>query len=146
MAAITRRGNLAKIPAGTTLADADDLDGTTDNTQILDVTGSLRVIYWQINNGTAGTAGVDVIEVSTDGGTTWSVDNTLLAIASNDLTGTHLAGVLNAAGVEPPNGALFKGGPYEGPTKVRVGRKTTTTNGTTWITGAPTVIAYAIGT
>lgn len=146
MAAISRRSLVCKIPAGTVLATADDLDGTTDNTQLLDVTGVMRVLIWQQNNGTDGTAGIDVIEISHDGGTTWAADDTVLAIASNDHTGTVLAaGALNAAGVEPATGALFKSGPYEGPTKMRCARKTTTTTGTTWITGAPTVTAYPIG-
>jgi len=147
MTAIVRRGLLAKIPAAFVLATADDLDGTTDNTQACDVSGTLRVLYVQINNGTDGTAGIDCIETSTDGGTTWAADATVLALASNDATGTIVvAGVLNAAGVEPTGAAVFKGGPYEGPTLVRCGRKTTTTGGTTWVTGAPTVWAVRIGT
>ena len=145
MAAIVRRSLIAKIPAGTVLATADDLDGTTDNTQLLDCTGVLRVIIAQHNNGTLGTAGIDVIEISKDGGTTWALDDTLLAIASDDHTGTVVT-ALNAAGVEPVNVALFKSGPHEGPTKMRCGRKTTDTGGTTWVTGSPTVTAYPIGT
>jgi hypothetical protein len=145
MAAIARRGLLCKIPASTVLATADDLDGTTDNTQVLDATGLLRVLYVQHNSGTAGTAGIDVIEVSKDGGTTWAADATLLALASDDNTGTSLVGIMNAAGVEPVNVAIFKGGPYEGPTKIRCGRKTTDTSGTTWITGAPAVFAISVG-
>jgi hypothetical protein len=146
MATIERRSLRDKIPASTTLATADDLDGTTDNSQMLDVTGSSRVIYVQVANGTLGTAGIDVIEVSKDDGKTWAADDTLLALASNDLTGTIVAnGALNAAGVEPTGAAIFKGGPYEGDTVVRCGRKTTDTGGTTWVTGAPTVLAIRIG-
>jgi hypothetical protein len=145
MAVVPRRGLLAKIPASSVLATADDLDGTLDGTQYVDVTGTLRVLYVQHNNGTAGTAGIDVIEVSKDGGTTWGVDRTLLALASDDVTGTSLEGILNAAGVEPTNVAIFKGGPYEGPTKVRCSRKTTDTAGTTWVTGAPTVFLIKVG-
>lgn len=147
MAAISRRSIRCQIPAAVTLATADDLDGTTDGTQYLEVGGLERVLIHQINNGTDGTAGIDVVEISKDGGITWSADDTLLAIASNDLTGTVVANAaLNAAGVEPTVAtAIWKSGPHEGPTKMRIGRKTTTTGGTTWITGAPTVLAYKIG-
>ena len=146
MTAIARRSIRCQIPAAVTLATADDLDGTTDNTQAYEVGGLERCLILQVNDGTLGTAGIDVIEISKDGGTTWSADDTLLAIASNDLTGTiEASGALNAAGVEPTLYALFKSGPHEGPTKMRCGRKTTTTGGTTWVTGAPTVLLVKIG-
>lgn len=129
-----------------TLATADDLDGTTDNTQAADVTGASRVIIFQVNDGTAGTAGVDVIEYSFDGGSNWSAATDVLAMDSNDVTGTVLAsGALNAAGVEPAAGALFKCGPFNGKVAIRCGRKTTDTGGTTWVTGSPTVKIVAIG-
>lgn len=145
MAAIARRSHMAPIPASVELATADDLDGTTDNTQAFDFTGASRVLILQVNNGTLGTAGIDVLEISKDGGENWSAADKVLALASNDATGTELNGVLNAAGVEPADTAVFKCGPYEGPTALRIGRKTTDTSGTTWVTGSPTVLAIAIG-
>lgn len=143
-----------RTPLGelTTLATADDLDGTTDNTQTLDVTGAAGAIILQIANGTAGTAGIDVIEFSRDGGDTWAA-----ATAAN-LDGGHAGlqtedgsaaatsnAALNAAGVEPTGAAVFSLGPVAGPCLLRCGRKTTDTNGTTWVTGAPTVAAIRIG-
>lgn len=148
MTAIARRSLRSPIGRAFTLATADDLDGTTDNTQAVDVTGCSRVLIFQDNTGTAGTAGIDVVEVSHDGGSTWAADDTVLAIDSNDFTGTILAaGALNAAGVEPTTVAasLFKAGPWAGPTALRIGRKTTTTTGTTWVTGSPAVKCVLIG-
>jgi hypothetical protein len=124
MAAIARRSNMAPVSKTVTLATADDLDGTVDNTQAFDITGAQRVIVVQVANGTAGKG---------------------LAVASDDSTGTEIDGVLNAAGVEPTGAAVFKFGPYEGPVAIRCGRKTTTTTGTTWVTGAPTVLMFTVG-
>ena len=146
MAAIARRSMRSLISREFTLATADDLDGLTDNTQAAIVTGAARVIIFQKDAGTAGTAGIDVIEISHDGGTTWAADDTLLAIDANDVTGTVVASAaLNAAGVEPLDGAAWKSGPYSGPAAIRVGRKTTDTGGTTWVTGSPSVTCVAIG-
>jgi hypothetical protein len=145
MAAIARRSHMAPVSQNVTLATADDLDGTTDNTQAFNVTGAQRVMVVQLNTGTAGTAGIDVIEVSHDGGKQWAAADKVLALASDDATGTELNGILNAAGVEPTGAAVFKLGPYEGPTAVRCGRKTTDTAGTTWVTGAPAVIMFTVG-
>lgn len=141
-----RRSIRAAVSKTVTLATADDLDGTTNNTQAYNVTGVDRLIIVQVNNGTNGTAGIDVVEYSKDGGVTWSAATDVLAVASDDSTGTAIAnGALNAAGVEPTGAAVFKCGPFEGPTAVRIGRKTTDTTGTTWVTGAPTVLAFAVG-
>lgn len=146
MTAIARRSMAALVSRKFVLATADDLDGTTDNTQAFNVTGCLGVIIEQKNDGTNGTAGIDVLEVSHDGGSNWAADDTVLAIDSNAVSGTILAsGALNAAGVEPTLSALFKAGPWQGVTAIRIGRKTTDTGGTTWVTGAPSVNAYAIG-
>jgi len=146
MTAITRRGRLLPVSRIATLATADDVDGTTDNTQAFAVPGGSRVILVQHNNGTLGTAGIDIVEISHDGGTTWAAATDVLAIDSNDSTGTVLAaGALNAAGVEPVNMAVFKCGPYSGPVSIRIARKTTTTTGTTWVTGAPAVTAFFVG-
>lgn len=151
MATITRRGILAKIPAKTVLASADAITGTVDGTQYLDCTGLLRVLIVQDNVGTAGTAGIDVIEVSTDGGTTWTTDAlsanpTLMTLASDEQTGTILASsALNAAGVEPTTAAVFKMGPFEGPVKIRCARGGSGAGGTAWVTGAPAVYAISIG-
>ena len=146
MTAIHRRSLVSPISRIAVLATADDLDGTTDNTQAFDVTGVKRLIIVQENSGTAGTAGIDIVEYSKDGGHTWAAAADVLAVDSNDATGTILAaGALNAAGVEPAAGAVFKAGPFEGPTAVRIGRKTTDTTGTTWVTGSPKVYCFAVG-
>ena len=158
MTAITRRGQICPISNQVTLATADDLDGTTDNTQAYNITGAERVIVTQANNGTNGTAGIDCIEVSHDDGQTWKPDATTgLLCTANDQTGTLIVdGVLNVAGTEPTASGMFKFGPYEGPTWIRCGRKTSTitsmttydhtlTGGTTWISGAPSVYAVAVG-
>jgi hypothetical protein len=147
MPAIVRRSHAFKIPASTTLATADDLNGTNDGTQYFNVSGMARVLYIQHNNGTAGTVGIDVITISRDGGINWVADDTLLALASDDVTGTLVAsGILNAAGVEPVNMAVFKGGPYRGPTLVRCARAAgDDANSVLWTTGAPSVIAISIG-
>lgn len=141
--AVAPRGSIRSRIEVTTLAAADDLDGAAVT---LDVSGSDRVIYEQIANGTAGTAGIDIIEVSNDGGVTWRVDETLLAVADDDLTGTVVSGAaLNAAGVEPTGAATFKGGPYPGKTLVRCGRGGSGEAGTAWVTGAPQVRAIVVG-
>lgn len=146
MAAIARRSMRSLVSRYFTLAAADDLDGTTDNTQAADISGASRVLIFQVNDGTAGTAGIDVIEYSFDGGSNWSAATDVLAADSNDVSGTVLAsGALNAAGVEPPASALFKCGPFNGKVAIRCARKTTETGGTTWVTGAPTVKIVAIG-
>lgn len=136
----------------TTLATADDLDGTTDDTQVLDLTGAAGAIIVQLNSGTAGTAGIDVIEFSRDGG-----ENYKAATAANiggghdglmaeDGTAAAAANAaLNAAGVEPSGASVFSLGPIDGPVQIRCGRKTTDTSGTTWVTGAPAVVALRIG-
>lgn len=127
------------------LATADDLDGTSDNTQAFDISGASRVIIRQINDGTDGTAGIDVIQYSFDGGSNWSAATDVLAMDSNDVSGTVLAGgALNAAGVEPTLSAAFKCGPFNGKVAIRCSRKTNE-GGTTWVSGAPTVKINAIG-
>ena len=89
---------------------------------------------------------IDVIEVSHDNGKQWNADDTLLALASDESTGTVVAsGALNAAGVEPTGAAIFKSGPHNGPTLMRCARLTGTGGGTTWVTGAPQVIAIKVG-
>lgn len=147
MAAIARKSHAFKIPAAFTLATADDVNGLNDGTQYLDVSGKARVLYIQHNNGTAGTVGIDVIKISRDGGVNWVEDVTLLALASNDLTGTIVAsGILNAAGVEPVNMAVFKGGPYHGQVLVRCARAVgDDADSVLWTTGAPSVIAITVG-
>ena len=147
MTAIARRSMRALVSRVAELATADDLDGTVDNTQAFDITGAAGAIIWQIDDGTAGTAGIDVIEKSVDGGVNWAAVTDLLAIDSNAVSGTVVAsGALNAAGVEPADKvALFKLPPQAGPCAIRCGRKTTTTSGTTWVSGSPSVEMVAIG-
>lgn len=146
MAAISRRSLVCAIGIPVELAAADDLNGVVDNTDAFDITGALRVIVIQENDGTAGTAGIDAVEISHDGGYTWAADQTVLPVAQNDVTGTiQASGVLNAAGVEPTLYAAFKCGPYEGPTAIRIARGGSGASGTAWVTGAPSVIAIPIG-
>lgn len=146
MAAIRRRHMGSLVSRKFTLATADDLNGTTDGTQELDVSGAARVIIVQDNTGTAGTLGVDVVEISHDGGTNWEAATDVLAIDSDDTTGTVLAnGALNSAGTEPTTAAVFKAGPYTGPTLLRIGRGSSGAAGTAWTTGAPAVYAFLVG-
>jgi len=146
MATRTIRTVSAPLSIAATLATADDLDGTEDNTQAFDITGSLGGLIIQHNNGTLGTAGIDVVAYSHDGGVTWAVATDLILISGNYFTGTvAVNGALNAAGVEPVNVAIWTFTAPEGPTAIRCGRKTTTTNGTTWVTGSPTVQVVLIG-
>jgi hypothetical protein len=129
------------------LASADDLNGTSDNTQAYDITGADRVVVYVHNNGTAGTAGIDVVEYSHDGGKTWASADDVLALTSHDAEGTFLvSGVLNAAGVEPTGIAFFKAGPFNGPTAIRVTRNVSINAASAaWVTGAPSVGAVVIG-
>lgn len=147
MAAIARRSARAAISKTATLATADDLNGTSDNTQAFVVTGGDRLVIAQINSGSAGTAGIDVVEYSKDGGLNWAAADDLLALASDDATGTVVAdGALNAAGVEPTGAAIWKAGPFEGPTAVRVTRNASeNANSAAWVTGAPAVICALVG-
>lgn len=149
MVAVARRSLVAPIGIPVTMATADDLDGVADDTETFDITGALRVLVWQIDDGTAGTLGIDVVEISKDGGSQWNVDAaTVLPVAQNDISGTlKTDGALNAAGVEPATieVGLFKCGPYEGPTLIRIARDTSLDNGTDWSTGSPTVLLIPIG-
>lgn len=146
MAAIARRSAMSPVSTRVELAAADDLNGVQDNTKSFDVTGAQRIIVIQENDGTAGTAGIDVLAISKDGGKTWAAANRVLALSSDDATGTELDGILNAAGVEPTHYAAFKCGPYEGPTAIRVFRYVTDLAGSAaWVTGAPSVDMFTIG-
>ena len=143
-----------RTPLGelTTLATADDVDGTVDNSQVLDLTGAAGCIVIQLNTGTAGTAGIDVIEFSRDGGDNYSaataanIGNGHAGLLLEDGSAAAAANAaLQAAGVEPTGAAVFSLGPVDGPFQIRCGRKTTTTSGTTWVNGAPAVVAIRIG-
>lgn len=145
--AFTRKGsNRTPITSQVTLATADDLNGTVDNTQAFDVSGYDRVLIVQDNTGTNGTAGIDVVEYSKDGGVTWAAASDVLALASDDAEGTFLVGgALNAAGTEPSRYAVFKAGPFSGKTAIRIARGGSGASGTPWVTGAPAVNLIAIG-
>jgi hypothetical protein len=158
MTAISRRSLICPIGIPVTLATADDLDGVQDLTMSFDITGAQRVLIWQINNGTNGTAGIDCVEISHDNGTQWDADGTgalpatgLLCSADDDAGTVLVAGALNAAGAEPTTVAvgMFKFGPFEGPTLIRIGRDTSNRGaggvGVDWITGSPTVLMIPIG-
>ena len=147
MPAISRRSIRAAISKTAVLAAADDLNGTSDNTQAFDVTSGDRLIIAQINNGANGALGIDVVEYSEDGGKTWAAATDLLAFGSDDATGTVVAGgILNVAGTEPTGAAFWKAGPFEGPTAVRVTRNVTyNAASVAWTTGAPQVICVLVG-
>lgn len=135
-----------------TLATADNLDGDIDNTATwLDLTGAAGAIIMQLNSGTAGTVGVDVIQFSRDEGENWAAATAALiggghaGLLLEDGTAAAAAlAALNAAGVEPSGAAVFSLGPIDGPVKIRCARITATA-GTTWVTGAPAVVALRIG-
>ena len=147
MTAISRRSQRSAISRLFTLATADDLDGTQDNTQAVVATGAARAIILS-TIGTNGTAGIDVLEESFDGGSTWRACDTVMLIDANDYSGSILTGAaFEAAGIEPvlASTSTWKAGPWHGPVALRIGRKTTDTLGTTWITGAPFVQCFLIG-
>lgn len=121
------------------LAAADDLD-RGDYAKGYDITGALRAIITVTNDGTDGTAGIDRVEYSFDGGSEWYAATDLRAIDTADDATAISGGVLNAAGVEPAAGlAVFKVGPFYGPTLLRVA---TTVD---WVTGAPSITCNTIG-
>lgn len=144
----------SRSPLGelTTLASADDLNGTVDNSQVLDLSGAAGAIVVQRNSGTNGTGGIDVIEFSVDDGHSWAA-----ATAAN--IGRAHAGLLledgsaaaqanaalNAAGAEPTGDALFSLGPVDGPFMIRCARGGSGASGTAWVTGAPAVFAFRLG-
>lgn len=135
----------------TTLASADDVNGTVDGTQELDLQGAAGCIIIQRNDGTAGTAGVDVIEFSVDG-TQWqtavaaNIDNNHAGLLLEDGSAAAAAGAaLNAAGVEPAGAAVFSLGPVDGPFTIRCARGGAGAGGTAWVTGAPSVVALRLG-
>lgn len=121
------------------LAEADDLDRSVYAAGY-DITGALRLIITQVDDGTSGTAGIDSVQYSFDGGYEWEDAEDLRTIDAADDSTAIAGGVLNAAGVEPAAGlAVFKAGPFFGPTLVRVNADTD------WSTGAPSVKANVIG-
>ena len=124
------------------LAEANDID-RSEGTGGVDITGAERLLIVQVNDGTAGTAGIDVIEYSFDGGYEWEAATDLRAFYSADDATALSGGALNAAGVEPTGYAVFKGGPYQGPVMVRVAPASGAS--TAWVTGAPSVDAIVVG-
>lgn len=119
---------------------ADDGSGNLDRaTQAAgyDVTGALRLIIHVKPAAGAAAAGIDAVQYSFDGGSEWSDATDLRLIAAADDSTAITGGVLNTAGADPE--ALFKCGPFYGPTLVRV------VADTNWTTDAPEVLGYAIG-
>jgi hypothetical protein len=135
------------------LGTADDVNGVQDETLSYDITGASRIFVLSMI-GTPGTAGVDVLCISHDGGNTWTTAQDALLGSANDATGTILVdGALEAAGAEgiTAGASLVKAGPYEGPTAVRIFRVLTVTdpkspaNSIPWTTGAPSVTLFTVG-
>lgn len=147
MAAIHRRSHMSPISPTVELAAADDLNGVQDLTKSFDVTGASRVLVIQDNDGTAGTTGIDVLAISHDRGQSWVAADKIIALSGDDATGTEITdGVLNAAGVEPTRYAIFKCGPYEGETALRIFRYVTDfATSAAWTTGAPSVDMFVVG-
>ena len=142
---VSRKNIFSTIGPTFTLASADDLNGTVDGTQYLTLKARQRAIIIQHNNGTLGTVGVDVVEISKASGAFYA-DPTLMLAATADKPGAAVANAaLNAAGVEPVNMAVFKSGPHGRSTRLRLGRGGAGALGTTWVTGAPSVTALVIG-
>jgi hypothetical protein len=146
MAAIARRSAQTPVSIAVTLATADDLNGVQDNTKSFDITGATRAILIQ-EIGTTGTHGVDVVAYSKDGGKQWTAAQDVLNVTANDATGTICVdGALNEAGTDTNGVQVFKCGPFEGPTAIRVFRYVTDmANSIAWQTGAPSVKMFTIG-
>jgi hypothetical protein len=155
MVAIHRRSLICPIGITVALADADDDDGT-DQAYSYDISGALRCLVMQVDDGTDSAVGIDVVEISHDGGSEWYADGGtakvgpgVLLCSADDETGTiAVAGVLNVSGAEPATARAgwFKVGPYEGPTLIRIGRDTSANSGTDWDAGqAPSVSLIPIG-
>jgi len=120
------------------LAEADDLDRSVYAAGY-DITGAARLIIFMVADGTPGTAGIDAVQYSFDGGYEWQDATDLRAIYAADDSTAISGAVLNAAGVEPTGMSVFKAGPFQGPTLVRV------VADTDWVTGAPSVDGIVIG-
>jgi hypothetical protein len=120
------------------LAEADDIDRSAGAGGV-DITGALRLLIKVAADGTLGTAGIDAVQYSFDGGNEWEDATDLRTIEAADDSTAISGGVLNAAGVEPTGEKWFKAGPFYGPTMVRV------ITDTDWVTGAPSVDAQVIG-
>ena len=138
----------------TELATADDVNGTVDNSQVLDLAGAAGAIIIQLNDGTLGTAGIDVIEFSKDGGSTWAdataanIGNGHAGLLVEDGSAAAAAdAALNAAGIEPTAAAIFSLGPVDGPFLIRCARggSGASANSVAWSTGAPSVQALRLG-
>lgn len=133
------------------LATNNALTGTVDGSQILDLKGSGGAVIIQMIS-TDGTAGVDVIEFSRDGGTTWAAATAALigrgsaGLLKSDGTAAASA-ALNAAGAEAvtPATAVFVLAPPDGPFHIRCARGGAGAGGTAWVTGAPYVSAVRFG-
>lgn len=135
----------------TILAATDDLDGAGTT---MNVTGAAGVIIVQADSsaGADGTAGIDIIEFSRDGGSNWKVATAAnigqghAGLLLEDGTAAVVTGAaLNAAGVEPVGAAIFSLGPVDGPFMIRCGRGGAGQAGTAWVTTAPSVTAIKIG-
>jgi len=136
-----------------TLATADALTGTVDNSQILNLKGAAGALIAVLNLGTAGTTGIDIIEFSRDGGITWAACTAanvgkgyagLLRLSDQTVV---TSAALEAAGIEPVTVAthfFFLPAP-DGPFHIRCARGGAGAGGTAWTTGAPVVVATRIG-
>lgn len=138
-----------RVPLGelTEIAAADDVD--RDGTEF-DLTGAAGCLIFQVNDGTDGTLGIDVIEFSRDGGENWAaataanIGNGHAGLMAEDGSKAAAAGAaLNAAGTEPAAVAVFSLGPVDGPFLIRVAPDAA--GGTAWATGAPSIDAIRLG-
>lgn len=133
------------------LATADDVNGTVDGTQYLDLTGAGGCLIVVRNDGTDGGAGQDVLEFSKDGGSSWlaatadNLNDRHLGLFLEDGTPAEVADAeLNATpGTEVD--AIYSLGPTKGPFLIRVARGGSGAGGIAWTTGAPSVTAFRIG-
>lgn len=120
------------------LAADDDLDRDSTNSPTYDITGAQRLIITRVpSSGGDAAAGVDVLQYSFDGGYEWQVATDLRLLDSADDSTALAGGAFGSAGVE--TAAVYKAGPFQGPTQIRV--RTTTD----WTTGAPSLKASVVG-
>jgi hypothetical protein len=147
----------------TQIGTADDIDrsagdGTDGTYDPLDLTGAAGALIFVLNDGNAGTVGVDILEFSTDGGSNFLPATAANLAASNKghagllyedgsaAASTNASLSPGGAGVEPAAVYVFSLGPVDGPFEIRVGSNSAgTANAIDWSTGCPSIWAMRIG-